>query len=102
FDRPPHIGRPASQFFRSSPALPPARHPAELSTILARSDAVSAAAKDCDGIVAETHRSEIAPPGMVHDRKSAEPQVNPPPMASKRKRLPRLIRRSATASASAS
>src|SRR4029077_5681942 len=65
-------------------------------------DSVNGAAKDCDGIVAETHRSGIGLLARFHHRKSADPQGNPPPMASKRMRLPRLIRRSATASASAS
>src|SRR6266700_451244 len=38
----------------------------------------------------------------IYHRSSAAPQVKPPPMASKSTRSPRLMRRSATASASAS
>jgi len=41
-------------------------------------------------------------PEKAHQRNNAEPQVKPPPIASSRMRLPRFMRRSATASASAS
>src|SRR6202051_3111001 len=46
--------------------------------------------------------SRAARVARTYQRTSAAPQVKPPPMASSSKRSPRLMRRSATASASAS
>src|SRR5208337_228626 len=93
----------------------------ELSTILASSPVVNGAIQIVKGSLAEvrTHPAVMEPeqfrgpqPGWPHrpaentphptyQRSRAEPQVNPPPIASSRMRLPRLMRRSATASVSA-